>query len=62
MNELPPKKKKKKKKQKMEKKCSLVQMALKDQSFVNRFKVSFVCIPEDVWPSDFGKGLKMPQR
>ncbi len=27
---------------------------MKDQSFVNKFKVSFVCIPEDVWPSTFG--------
>jgi hypothetical protein len=25
-----------------------VQMTLKDQSFVNKFKVSFVCVPEDV--------------
>jgi hypothetical protein len=25
-----------------------VQMTLKDQSFVKKFKVSFVCIPEDV--------------
>jgi hypothetical protein len=25
-----------------------VQMTLKDQSFVNKFKVSFVCLPEDV--------------
>jgi hypothetical protein len=25
-----------------------VQMTLKDQSFVNKFKVSFVCNPEDV--------------
>jgi hypothetical protein len=34
----------------------------KDESFVNKFKVSFVCIPEDVWTSNFGKCLKMPQR
>ncbi len=39
-----------------------VQMTLKDQSFVNKFKVLFVCIPEDVWPSNFGKCLKMPQK
>jgi hypothetical protein len=26
-----------------------VQMTLKNLSFVNKFKVSFVCIPEDVW-------------
>jgi hypothetical protein len=38
-----------------------VQMTLKDQSFVNKFKVSFVCLPEDVWPSNFGKCSKMPQ-
>jgi hypothetical protein len=25
-----------------------VQMTLKDESFVNKFKVLFVCIPEDV--------------
>jgi hypothetical protein len=25
-----------------------VQMTVKDQSFVNKFKVLFVCIPEDV--------------
>jgi hypothetical protein len=25
-----------------------VQMTLKDQSFINKFKVSFVCIPEGV--------------
>ncbi len=25
-----------------------VQMTLKDQSFVNKFKVSFVCLPQDV--------------
>jgi hypothetical protein len=25
-----------------------VQMTLKDQSFVKKFKVSFVCLPEDV--------------
>jgi hypothetical protein len=25
-----------------------VQMTLKDQSFVSKFKVSFVCLPEDV--------------
>ncbi len=25
-----------------------VQMALKDQSFVNKFKVLFVCFPEDM--------------
>jgi hypothetical protein len=25
-----------------------VQMSLKDRSFVSKFKVSFVCIPEDV--------------
>jgi hypothetical protein len=36
-------------------------MTLKDQSFVNKFKVSSVCNPEDVWPSNFGKCLKMPQ-
>jgi hypothetical protein len=36
-------------------------MTLKDQSFVNKFKVSFVCNPEDVWPSNFGKCLKMSQ-
>ncbi len=39
-----------------------VQMTLKDQSFVKKFKVSFVCITEDVWPSNFGKCLKMLQR
>ncbi len=39
-----------------------VQMTLKDQSFVNRVKVSFVCNPEDMWPSNFGKCLKMSQR
>ncbi len=39
-----------------------VQMSLKDQSFVDKFKVSFVCTPEDAWPSNFGKCLKMPQR
>jgi hypothetical protein len=33
-------------------------MTLKDHSFVNKFKVLFVCIPEDVWPSNFGKCLK----
>ncbi len=38
------------------------QMTLKDQSFVKKFKVLFVCIPEDVWPSKFGKCLKMPYR
>jgi hypothetical protein len=38
-----------------------VQMTLKDQSFLNKFKVSFVCIPEDVELSNFGKCLKMPQ-
>jgi hypothetical protein len=37
-------------------------MTLKDQSFVNRVKVSFVCNPEDMWPSNFGKCLKMSQR
>ncbi len=31
-------------------------------SFVNKFTGSFVCLPEDVWPSNFGKCLKMPQR
>ncbi len=35
-----------------------VQMTLKDQSSVNKFKVLFLCIPEDVWPSNFGKMLK----
>jgi hypothetical protein len=35
-----------------------VLMTLKDQSFVNKFKVSFVCNPEDVWPSNFGKCVK----
>ncbi len=25
-----------------------VQMTLKDQSFVNKFKVSFVCLPENM--------------
>jgi hypothetical protein len=30
-------------------------------SFVNKFKVSFLCIPEVVWPSNFGNCLKMPQ-
>jgi hypothetical protein len=25
-----------------------VQMTLKDQSFVNKIKVSFVCLPEDL--------------
>jgi hypothetical protein len=39
-----------------------VQMTLKDQSFVNKLKVSFVCLPEDVWLPNFGKCLKMPQR
>ncbi len=39
-----------------------VQMTLKDISFVNKFKVLFVCIPEDVRPSNFEKCLKMPQR
>jgi hypothetical protein len=29
---------------------------------VNKFKVLFVCNPEDVWPSNFGECLKMPQR
>jgi hypothetical protein len=38
------------------------QMTLKDQSFVNRVKVSFLCIPEVVWPSNFGNCLRMPQR
>jgi hypothetical protein len=26
----------------------IVEMTLKDQSFVNKFKVSFVCNPEDM--------------
>jgi hypothetical protein len=39
-----------------------VQMTLKDQSFANKLKVLFVCIPELVWPSNFGNCLKMPQR
>ncbi len=39
-----------------------VQMTSKDPSFVNKFKVSFVCNPEDVWPSNFGRCLKMSQR
>jgi hypothetical protein len=38
------------------------QKTLKDQSFVKKFEVSFVCIPEDVCSSNFGKCLKMPQR
>jgi hypothetical protein len=33
-----------------------VQMTLEDQSFVNNFKVSFVCTPEVVCPSNFGMG------
>ncbi len=33
-------------------------MTLKDQSFVNKFKVSFVCLPEDVCPSNVGKCLR----
>ncbi len=37
-----------------------VQMTLKDLSFVNKLKVSFVRIPEDVWPSNLGNCLKMP--
>ncbi len=39
-----------------------VQMTLKHQSFVNKSKVLFVCLPEEVWPSYLGKCLKMPQR
>ncbi len=39
-----------------------VQMTLKDQSFVSKLKLLFVRLPEDVWPSNFGKCLKMPQR
>ncbi len=39
-----------------------VQMTLKEQSFVNKVKVSFVCNPEDVLPSTFWKCLKMSQR
>jgi hypothetical protein len=35
-----------------------VQMTLKDQSFVNKFKVLFMCIPEDVRPWNLGKCLK----
>jgi hypothetical protein len=35
-----------------------VQMILKDQSFVNKFKVLFLCNPEDMCPSNFGKCLK----
>jgi hypothetical protein len=38
-----------------------VQMTLKDQSFVNKVKVSFMCNPEDVRPSNFGKCLKTSQ-
>jgi hypothetical protein len=37
-------------------------MTLKDQSFVSKLKLLFVRLPEDVWPSNFGKCLKMPQR
>jgi hypothetical protein len=34
-------------------------MTLKGQSFVNnKVKVSFVCLPEDVLPSNFGEMLK----
>jgi hypothetical protein len=32
----------------MNKPQKYVQMTLKDQSFVNKFKVSFVYLPEDV--------------
>jgi hypothetical protein len=39
-----PKNKKEKKKEKKKD----VKMTLEDQKFVNKFKVSFVCIPEDV--------------
>jgi hypothetical protein len=39
-----------------------VQMTLNDQSFVSKFKVSFVVLPEDMWHSNFGKFLKIPQR
>jgi hypothetical protein len=35
-----------------------VQMTLKYHSFVNKFQVSFVCLPENVRPSNFGKCLK----
>jgi hypothetical protein len=37
-------------------------MTLKDQSFVNKFQVSFVCLVEDKLPSNFQKKrLKTPQ-
>jgi hypothetical protein len=44
------------------KKKKNVQLTLKDQSLVNKFKVSFVCLPEDVRPSNSATCLKMPQR
>ncbi len=45
-----------------ERASKIVQIILKDQSFVNKFKVSFVFLPEDVRPTNFGKCLNMPQR
>jgi hypothetical protein len=47
--------------QRQERDPKIVQMTLKDKNFVNKFKVSFVCNPEEVWPSNFGKCLKMPK-
>jgi hypothetical protein len=38
-----------------------VQMTLNGLSFVSKFKGLFVCLPEDVWHSNFRKCLKMPQ-
>jgi hypothetical protein len=39
-----------------------VEMTLKVQSFVSKFKVLFVGLPGYVWPSNFWNCLKMPQR
>ncbi len=39
-----------------------VQMTLKDPSYMSKFKVLFVCLPEDKWPSNFGTCLKMHQK
>jgi hypothetical protein len=39
-----------------------VQMTLKDHSFVNKFKVLFVCIPERRVTFKFLEMLEMPQR
>ncbi len=41
-----------------EKALKNVQMTFKDQSFVSKFKVWFVCLPEDVWPFKVWEMLK----